>query len=256
VINPVALLVGIWVVLLMLAAGGVGYALAHATAGRRILIAAFCGFTIIFGAAGTVLASAAYGRFGHPAGASANLTSPSANQASPPPAQVDPATPAEQYARPAKDAWLLFQSDTGDYIGAGKNEVWTLIESNFTLRGDSHDVQASVSGKRDWWSLEFRAPSDGTLQVGLFTNAERAPFVTGKAPGLDINGSGRGCNTLGGQFKVKSVRWGSTGEVTDIDVVFEQHCELGAAALRGELWISTQAGSHKSPPDLNAPIAL
>jgi hypothetical protein len=150
----------------------------------------------------------------------------------------------------------VFQSDSGDYIGAGQKEVWTLVESDFTLRGDSRDVQASVSGKRDWWSLEFRAPSNGALQVGLFTNAERAPFVTGKAPGLDINGTGRGCNTLGGQFRIKSVRWGSSGEITDLDVVFEQHCELGAPALRGELWISTQLGSHKAPPDLNAPISV
>ena len=249
-------------VLLLLSAGAVGYALAHAPAGRRILVAACCGFAIIFGAAGTVLSSVAYGRFNHQVVATANLVSPSPNQAplsdqaSPPPTQSSPEAPPGQYARYATDAWLLFQSDAGDYIGAGKNEVWTLTESDFTLRGDRRDVQASVSGKRDYWSLWFRAPSNGALQVGLFTNVERAPFVTGKAPGLDIDGSGRGCNTLGGQFRVKSVRFASTGEVTDIDVVFEQHCELGAAALRGELWISTQVGSHKAPPALNAPITF
>jgi hypothetical protein len=252
---PLALLVGVWVTLLLLAAGGVGYALAHATAGRRILVATFCGFTIVVGAAGTVLASTAYGHFAHPVGATAALVSPSPAQAGQPPAQNSPA-PAEQYARSATEAWLVFQSDSGDYIGGGQRQVWTLAESDFTLRGDSRDVQANVSGKRDWWSLEFRAPSNGALQVGLFTNVERAPFVTGKAPGLDINGTGRGCNTLGGQFRIKSVRWGSSGEITDLDVVFEQHCELGAAALRGELWITTQLGSHKAPPDLNTPISV
>jgi hypothetical protein len=255
VVYPLALLVGVWVTLLVLAAGGAGYALAHATAGRRILVAAFCGFTMVFGAAGTVLASAAYGHFSHPAGATSTLVSPSPDQAVQPPAQTSPA-PAQQYARSATDAWLVFQSDAGDFIGAGKSEVWTLSESDFTLRGNSRDIQAGVSGKRDYWSLEFRAPSNGALQVGLFTNAERAPFVTGKAPGLDINGSGRGCNTLGGQFRLKSVRWDSSGEVTDIDIVFEQHCELGAPALRGELWISTAAGSHKAPPALSTPITV
>src|SRR5260221_3732128 len=104
-----AVLVGVWVVLLLLAAGGAGYALADATAGRRVLVATFCGFALILGAAGTVLTSVAYERFNHPVGASANLFSPSPDQASPQPAPSSPVTPVEQYARPAADAWLLFQ---------------------------------------------------------------------------------------------------------------------------------------------------
>jgi len=58
------------------------------------------------------------------------------------------------------------------------------------------------------------------LGAGQFTNAERAPFVTGKAPGLDINGDGRGCNTLGGRFAIKTLTWTSAGTVAEMDVLF------------------------------------
>jgi len=98
--------------------------------------------------------------------------------------------------------------------------------------------------------------SNGLLRVGTFINAERAPFVTGKAPGLDIFGSGRGCNTLSGQFEITSVKWAPSGEIVAIDVLFEQHCEGGTPALRGELWITTQAGVHKAPPDMGTPITF
>ena len=245
-----SVLVGFLVVALLLFAGAVGYGMAHARAWRAPMIAAGCAVALAFGGVGALLASAGYTRLNQPVRPTAFLASPIAAP------QSSPTAVADQQAQPATDAWLRFQSDSQDYIGAGKNELWTLVESNFTIRGDSSDAQASASGKGDWWQLEFRAPSNGLLKVGTFINAERAPFVTGKAPGLDISGSGRGCNTLRGQFEIKSVKWASGGEIVAIDVVFEQHCEGGAPALRGELWITTQVGAHKAPPDMATPISF
>src|SRR5207244_2061189 len=45
------------------------------------------------------------------------------------------------------------QSDTGDYIGGGKQQVWTLKESDFSVGGNNRDIRASVSGQGDWWYL-------------------------------------------------------------------------------------------------------
>jgi len=235
-------LIGLWVVALLLSAGAVGYVLARATAWRRTLIVACCLLSLVYGASGALLASATY----------TSLTQPILTTAS----QNQPPNAAFHQLRPAADAWLRFESDPGDFIGMGKNELWTLFESNFTIRGDAHDIQVSVSGKGDWWDLQFRAPSNGLLRAGKFPNAERAPFVTGKAPGLDIDGSGHGCNKLTGQFDIKSVRWTSSGEIVNIDVVFEQHCEGGAPALRGELWLTTELEVHKAPPNLSTRITL
>ena len=104
--------------------------------------------------------------------------------------------------------------------------------------------------------LEFRAPSNGHLGAGQFTNAERAPFVTGKAPGLDVNGDGRGCNTLGGRFAIKTLTWTSAGTVAEMDVLFEQHCEGMGPALLGELWITTKLGVHRTPPTPSSSVAF
>jgi hypothetical protein len=245
-----SVLIGVLVVVLLLAAGAIGYVLAHLRTWRGPLIAACCALTLAYGGVGVLLTSVVSTRLSHSVRATAVQTSPTSTPQSSPPAVAD------QQPRPATDAWLRFQSDPQDYIGAGKDELWTLVESDFTIRGDNHDVQVSASGKGDYWQLEFRAPSNGILKVGTFVNAERAPFVTGKAPGLDIFGSGRGCNTLSGQFEIKSVGWASSGEVVAIDVLFEQHCEGGTPALRGELWITTQVGVHKAPPDMGTPITF
>ncbi len=250
--------IGIWVAAALFSAGAVGYALAHARAWRRTLMAASCGMVLVYGTAAALLASGVSPL--RPSAtsmlrAASGATSPHPTS-HPTPDQSGPLPVGEQPMQPATDAWLRFQSDTGDYIGGGKSELWTLTESDMSIRGDDHEVQALASGKGDYWQLWFRAPSNGLLRVGTFRNAERAPFVTGKAPGLDIFGSGRGCNTLTGQFNVKSVGWATTGDVVSIDVVFEQHCEGMAPALRGELWITTQTGVHKAPPDMSSPVTL
>jgi len=96
----------------------------------------------------------------------------------------------------------------------------------------------------------------GQLGAGQFTNAERAPFVTGRAPGIDINGDGRGCNTLGGRFEITTLTWASAGTVAVMDVLFEQHCEGMRPALRGEVWVTTELGIHKTPPTAASSVTL
>ncbi len=213
--NPLgSVQIGIWVIASLLSAGAVGYALAHARSGQRTLVVACSGLVLAYGASAALLSSGI-----SPLRTSQFMLRSSSESASPHPPSLG--TPVGDHAlRPATDAWLRFQSDAGDYIGQGKSELWTLTESDFSIRGDNHEIQASASGKGDDWQLWFRAPSNGTLRVGAFTNAERAPFVTGKAPGLSIFGSGRGCNRLTGRFSVKSVGWAANGDVVSIDVLF------------------------------------
>jgi hypothetical protein len=44
--------------------------------------------------------------------------------------------------------------------------------------------------------------------------------------------------------------------VAQFDILFEQHCEAGLPALRGELWVSTVAGAHRPPPNAAAAITV
>jgi hypothetical protein len=54
-------------------------------------------------------------------------------------------------------------------------------------------------------------------------------------PGMDINGSGVGCNTLDGRFEVMDLATGSGGRIERLWIVYEQHCSGGPYALFGEV---------------------
>ena len=249
-----AVTAGLFTVGLLLAAGACGYAIAHAPGNRRLILAISSASVVLIGVTGAVLGSMTYTKIATVALPA--LPARATPGASPVGSQSEPTSTEPQAPQAAIDAWMHFQSDTGDYIGGGKQQVWTLKESDFSVGGSNRDIRVSVSGQGDWWYLEFRAPSNGQLGAGQFTNAERAPFVTGKAPGLDINGDGRGCNTLGGRFAIKTLTWTSAGTVAEMDVLFEQHCEGMGPALRGELWITTKLGVHRSPPTASSSVAL
>ena len=249
-----AVAAGLFTVGLLLAAGASGYAIAHAPRNRGLLIAISTVSAVLIGMTGAALGSITYIKIA--TAAVSTLPERATPGASPVGAQSEPTASQPQAPQAAIDAWMHFQSDTGDYIGGGKQQVWTLKESDFSVGGNNRDIRASVSGQGDWWYLEFRAPSNGQLGAGQFTSAERAPFVTGKAPGLDVNGDGRGCNTLGGRFAIKTLTWTSAGAVAEVDVLFEQHCEGMGPALRGELWLTTKVGVHKTPPTASSSVAL
>ena len=103
----------------------------------------------------------------------------------------------------------------------------------------------------DWWGATFQAPQGQILLPGkTYTGATRYPFNSGNA-GLDVSGSGRGCNTLTGQFTVHEATY-DNGILTGFRISFEQHCEGATPALRGEL--SWRALDPNAPvPDTTPP---
>jgi len=251
----VAVAAGLFVIALMLAAGGLGYAIANAPTNHTFLTSIGVASALLIGVAGSVFGSIAYTRLQTVAVVTIHdRASPTASAASN--SQIPPAETASDTPQPATDGWLHFQSDNRDFIGGGVQKVWTLKESDLSIGGSNHNIVASVSGQGDWWYLNFRGPSNGDLHTATYTNAERAPFVTGKAPGLDVNGDGRGCNTLSGRFQIKSLVWTTAGTVAEMDVLFEQHCEGGTPALRGELWVTTELGVHKAAPSASSAVTF
>jgi len=244
VIYVVAVVAGLATIGAVLIAVGFGYEVAHSRAARiKPMVGVASVLVVLLGMGGAVLGAAIYVRIN----SVAVVTVPD---------KSDLCLAQSAVLQPAQDAWLHFQADSQDFIGGGTQKVWTNVESNFATRGTKRDVQSFVSGQGDNWTLEFRAPSDAELRTGIFNNAERAPFVTGKAPGLDIDGDGRGCNTLSGRFSIRTLTWTKEGTIAEMDVLFEQHCEKGAAALRGELWFTTEVGVHRTPPSADSAVNL
>jgi hypothetical protein len=94
-------------------------------------------------------------------------------------------------------------------------------------------VQVYFNGGSTYWRLNFYAPQGAPLIPGTYENAERWPFQSPVRPGLDVSGSGRGCNRLSGRFAILEIAYGSSGDIVRFAADFEQHCEGNTAALRG-----------------------
>src|SRR4051812_10868039 len=158
------------------------------------------------------------------------------------------AAPAVAHA--ATDSSVVMYSDAGDYIGGGQQRLYTAANSTISASGGSGEVSVSVSGgpSGDSFTLQFAAPTGQALTPGYYTDAQRAAFRTGGHPGIDVYGSGRGCNETEGRFEVKDIATDSSGAVQRLWIVYEQHCEGGTSALFGEVRIGEPVPDGPAAP--------
>jgi hypothetical protein len=158
------------------------------------------------------------------------------------------AVPAQ--AQAVASGSLSFSGDAGDYISGGNAYAYaTDAKDRLTVNAseDRNHIGVSVSAfNGDWWTLDLAAPSGTGLTAGTYDGATRYPFQGANAPGLSLSGNGRGCNTLTGTFAVQNVVFGPHGYVQTLDATYEQHCEGGTSALRGEVHIA----NPPAPPEL------
>lgn len=133
---------------------------------------------------------------------------------------------------------LTMFSDPGDYIGGGQFQFYTPAEGTFSAQrnyAEGVSLSFNTASYDHWWYLDFAAPNNQPLSVGTYAGAVRFPFQGTSQPGLSVYGDGRGCNTLTGSFQVLDVTYDASNAVASFDATFEQYCEGGTAALRGEI---------------------
>jgi hypothetical protein len=145
---------------------------------------------------------------------------------------------APAHAQPVTTGSLAFNGDPGDYISGGRPHSYSTGAGDvLSVNSNEGYLSVSVTGHDGaWWSLDLAASSGQTLAVGTYLDAHRYPFQ-GSGPGLDISGDGRGCNQLTGSFEIQKLVSGPNGYVEALDATYEQHCEGGTDALRGEVHI-------------------
>lgn len=144
--------------------------------------------------------------------------------------------------------FIYFDSQPGDYIGGGQKAMYTLANGTISASGSSNHIMLSFNGGSNWWYLDFAPPSGSSLGVGTFENAARYPFQSPTQPGLSVDGSGRGCNTLTGRFQILEFTLKPDGSLKNFAVDFEQHCEGGTPALFGVV----RYNSETAPNDFDA----
>jgi hypothetical protein len=157
-------------------------------------------------------------------------------------------------AQPVTSGSLAFSGDQGDYISGGRSYTYsTAANDSLNVNSNGNGITISVNGaKGDWWTLGLSAPSGQTLVPGVYNAATRAAFKAPTVPGLELSGNGRGCNTLTGSFAIQNVVFGPDNYVEKFDATYEQHCEGGTPALRGEVHI-TNAPPPSPPPNPSPP---
>ncbi len=139
----------------------------------------------------------------------------------------------------AESSLKLF-SEPGDYIGGGKQYSYSEPAATFQYTENYHKgITVNINAGNEWWTLNLVSGDKTQIKPGVYLNAERFPFQSAGKPGLSFSGSGRGCNTLTGQFEVLEVGYDEAGKLKSLGVNFEQHCEGGVPALYGSLYFNS-----------------
>lgn len=162
------------------------------------------------------------------------------------PEPMDPETPIAPNS-------IQLQSDAGDFVGAGKNYEYTRANAIIGLVVTGNRLSFRVTGDQTW-NGDFILPNSiSQVQTGTYSNLLRYPFNNPVTGGLDWFGDGRGCNVLSGSFTISSVTYVS-GILKAVELSFEQHCEGGGPALRGQIhW--TAYDKSVAPGPVNPPPA-
>lgn len=150
--------------------------------------------------------------------------------------------PLAAAASPA--TFLTLQSQPGDFIGQGVTQTFSPGDGTFqvnTVFGGGVSVFFHTASFSSFWSLEFGPPAGEALTPAKeYEGAQRFSFHSPTRPGMDVNGDGRGCNTLAGRFLVSEVAIAADGTVQKLAIDFEQHCEGSPPALFGSVRFNSE----------------
>jgi len=163
--------------------------------------------------------------------------------------------PAAVQPAQAQTTSLSLNSQPGDFIGQGQSLTVSATDGVFTpMRNFANGVSISFFGSQpgDFWFLDFAAPGNAPLTVGVYEGATRFPFQATTSPGLSVSGQGRGCNTLTGRFEVLEISFDTAGAITSFAADFEQHCEGATAALFGSIRINAGPIAQRCRSDVTS----
>ncbi|KQV90746.1 hypothetical protein ASD15_01320 [Massilia sp. Root351] len=158
-------------------------------------------------------------------------------------------------ALPAAGNYVYLQGSGGDYIVGNRSYLYRQSDAAFTLSASDNYLSLRVAGDQDWTGDFKQSGSGARLSPGYYGDLTRYPFQNANMGGLDWSGEGRGCNTLRGWFVVDKVEYAGA-KLSAIDLRFEQHCEGGSSALRGQVHWNAADNTGAPGPVLPVPAGL
>ena len=120
-----------------------------------------------------------------------------------------------------------------DYVGFAQQLTFTDANSTITAPKVSipGSVEVAVNAPGHQFVANFAAPVGTSLATGSYPNATRAFVGTPGTPGLDVDGDGRGCNTVSGRFTIAEIAYDDQGNLAHFAADAEVHCDGQIAAL-------------------------
>ena len=152
------------------------------------------------------------------------------------PAAASVTIPPGNIPVPTSGTFLYLNSQPGDYVGGGVEQLYTSADSTVwaSLPQDGNSVRVSfIQGDHVHdWSVDLAAALGQPLTVGSYAGAVGTGGVRpAGVPAMSVSGDGRGCGPLNGLFDVTELSRAPSGVLLAFDATFEQHCAGAAAAL-------------------------
>lgn len=158
------------------------------------------------------------------------------------------ATAGNQSVGDTLEVWAVlpqffsFVSEPGDFVGAGR--AFRARPTSHAFRASCQDgtVSINVDGGGASWSLRFAAAPGQSLSGGVYEGAVSSNIIERTSPGMSITGNGSACSNrdLTGRFVVHEADLAPSGTVRRFWASFEQRCQVGAGALRGDVRVMDQ----------------
>lgn len=155
---------------------------------------------------------------------------------------------------PSAGNYIYLESDRSDFIGGQSAYLYTPLDSLITVRANGNQVTLGVDGDESW-SGRFAAMSNlGQIQPGYYAGLSNSEYANPAQGNFSWGGDGRGCNTATSGVVVDKATY-VAGQLIELRLRFEQHCEDAPGALRGEIrWAANDklqpAGPVAIPPGL------
>lgn len=128
---------------------------------------------------------------------------------------------------------LLYDSDKGSIVGASAYGALAGAPDTIYFTTDH-----ALSGPADTYAhLELNTRMLNTpIEVGIYDDAERAPFASKGHPGLDFGFQHGGANKLTGSFNITELTFDASNQVIQtFEGTFVQYSESRTAAMRGHV---------------------
>ena len=145
------------------------------------------------------------------------------------------------------DTLFRMTGDSGDWITGGVSRLFTPSQGTFSASVGS-GAHLTFTGSGEYWTLDFSGVGRRALAPASYTGAVRAPFASASGNGLEVTGDSRACNQIAGTFVVRQAVYGAGNTLTSFWATFEQHCDDGVTAARGEFRYNADTSLYVTPP--------